>query len=75
MGTRTHELRRNDRNYVVGDLLNLREFDPHVGAYSGRSASAEITSITSAAEPCAVSSEALHPDFCILSIRLTDTKA
>lgn len=74
MGTRTHELRRNDRSYAIGDLLDLREFDPHAQAYSGRTARAEITSITSAAEPCAVSGEALHPDFCILSIRLVDTK-
>lgn len=73
-GTRTHELRRNDRGYAIGDLLNLREFDPHTQAYSGRTERAEITSITSPTEPCAVSGEALHPDFCILSIRLIGTK-
>lgn len=73
MGARTHELRRNDRSYVVGDMVDLREFDPDAQSYSGRIVRAEITSITSVAEPCAVSDEALHPDFCVLSIRLLST--
>lgn len=73
-GTRTHELRRNDRGYAVGDLADLHEFDPHAQTFTGRTARAEITSITSTVEPCAVSGEALHPDFCILSIRLVGTK-
>lgn len=69
-GTRTHELRRNDRNFCVGDTLELREFDPTVNEYSGRTCRVTITSLTSADEPCAVSAEALHQDFCILSVRL-----
>lgn len=74
-GVRTHELRRNDRRFVVGDLLDLREFDPDALTYSGRSVQATITSITSTVEPCAVSDEALNPDFCILSVRLVVDKA
>lgn len=75
MGTRTHELRRNDRGYAIGDVLDLHEFDPHGQTYSGRTVRAEITAITSMDEPCAVSDEALHPDFCILSIRLVAAKS
>ena len=71
-GDRTHELRRNDRGFSVGDLLELREFDPESEHYSGAWCVAEVTSITSSDEPCAVSSEGLHPDFCILSIRVKD---
>ncbi len=73
-GVRTHELRRNDRGYAISDQLDLHEFDPCTRAYSGRTVRVEITSITSVAEPCAVSGEALHPDFCILSVRRTGTK-
>lgn len=75
MGTRTHELRRNDRGYAIGDVLDLREFDPHSQIFSGRTVRAEITAITSMDEPCAVSDEALNPDFCILSIRLVAPKS
>jgi len=33
---KTFELRVNDRNYQVGDLLHLREWDPEVKMYTGR---------------------------------------
>lgn len=71
-GERTHELRRDDRNYEVGDWLHLNEFDPGSGNFTGRSCMVKITSLTSANEPCAVSKEALHGDFCILSVKLVD---
>ncbi len=69
-GRRTHELRRNDRGYAVGDRMLLREFDPRIQQYTGRTATVEITSLTSGENPCAVSDQGLHPDFCILSVRL-----
>jgi hypothetical protein len=73
-GSRTHELRRNDRDFRVGDTLILHEFDPKVNHYTGEQCEVEITSITSFAQPCAVSGEALNPDFCILSIRFTSSE-
>jgi len=73
-GLRTHELRRNDRNFKVGDWMKLQEFDPELSEYTGQRLTAEITSLTSFAQPCAVSGEALNADFCILSIRLVRAK-
>jgi Domain of unknown function (DUF3850) len=72
-GRRTHELRRDDRRYRVGDQLRLREFDPETNSYTGRTCLLAVTSLTSAEEPCAASDEALHPEFCILSIRLLES--
>jgi hypothetical protein len=72
-GTRRHELRRNDRGYEVGDQVVLREWDPTDGRYTGRQATAAITSITSNEHPCAVSDVGLHPDFCILTIEVATT--
>jgi hypothetical protein len=72
---RTHELRRNDRDFTVGDHLLLREYDPATGTYTGHEARAEVTSITSNEVPCAVSDDGLHPDFCILSINVLDVHA
>jgi hypothetical protein len=69
-GQRTHELRRNDRDFRIGDRLLLREFDPEGESYTGSVCEVVITSITSREAPCAVSDEGLHPDFCILSIRV-----
>jgi len=74
-GQRTHDLRRNDRDYKVGDTMILEEFNPTTQAYTGHKCEVEITSITSMSQPCAVSSEALDPAFCILSIRRAKARA
>ena len=70
-GVKLHELRRNDRGYQIGDILLLEEYVPETTQYTGRSFQVRITYVTSPSVPCAVSSEALHSDFCILSIEPT----
>ena len=49
-GTKTFEIRFNDRDYKVGDLLCLREY--HGGAYTGRSITREICYIIDDPEYC-----------------------
>jgi len=71
-GEKRHEIRGLDRDFQVGDLVLLREYDETANEYTGRHAHVEITYVTSASHPCALSSAALHSDFCILSIRLVD---
>jgi hypothetical protein len=66
---KSHELRRNDRGFRVGDLLRLQEYDPKENRYTGRELRVKITYMTSLDLPCALSENALHPDFCILSIK------
>lgn len=41
-GTKTFELRKDDRGFEVGDRLRLREWD---GEYSGRSINCKVTFI------------------------------
>jgi Domain of unknown function (DUF3850) len=68
-GKKRHDLRRAyDRDIRAGDRLRLREFDPGPKRYTGREQIVEVTYITSAEQPCALSERALNPDFCILSI-------
>lgn len=50
-GRKGFELRKNDRDFAVGDLLVLREFEPpsnnyRDGSYTGRSLTAVVTYIT-----------------------------
>jgi hypothetical protein len=66
-----HELRRNDdRDFEVGDLMLLREFDPDHDAYTGRTQLVRITYITSSKFPCALSEGVLADGHCILSVEL-----
>jgi len=46
------EVRKNDRNFRVGDILKLREYDPIGEEYTGRVLNRQITYILD------------HPEFC-----------
>jgi hypothetical protein len=69
-GTRGHELRCNDRGFATGDTLKLHEYDPVTKSFTGATATAKVTSMTSESQPCAVSEVALGPGYCIMSIRV-----
>lgn len=69
-GERLADIRKNDRRYAVGDILELNEFDPVKFVYTGRKMDVEITYIqNSNSNPCAISHEALHKDYVVLSIK------
>lgn len=68
-GRKTHDLRIDDRDYAVGDLLVLNRYDPERGQLTGEQCTVEITYITSRDHPCAFSSAVLSKDYVILSIR------
>ena len=42
-GRKRAEFRRDDRRYAVGDLLDLREWDPEPGHYTGFRLTARVT--------------------------------
>jgi hypothetical protein len=44
-GSKTFELRHNDRDYANGDRLKLREWKPVEEVYTGRLIIADVTSI------------------------------
>jgi hypothetical protein len=50
LGTKTFEIRKDDRNYAVGDTLVLNEFRPGVGEYTGRKIERRINYILPAGE-------------------------
>ncbi len=68
-GAKKHDMRDlKDRNYKVGDILILEEYDPFKGTYTGDAMKMKITYITSRETPCAFSSAALDSNYCILSL-------
>jgi ASC-1-like (ASCH) protein len=46
-GKKTFEIRKNDRNYQVGDVLLLKEWDPNTleGEYTGEEMKVHVTYI------------------------------
>jgi Domain of unknown function (DUF3850) len=46
-GRKTFEVRKDDRDFIVGDYLRLREWDPQTKAYTGREVERKITYIFS----------------------------
>ena len=63
-GIKKFELRKNDRDYHVADILVLKEWEPETG-YTGRGSRAEITYIIT-------ESEFLAPGFAALGIEIIE---
>lgn len=61
---KTFEIRKEDRNFKVGDLIRLHEYDPQSKTYSNRQATRIITHILRDD-----SEFGLMPGYCILSIK------
>lgn len=45
-GRKTFEIRKNDRNYKVGDEVLLREYDPKANKYTDRTLVGVISYVT-----------------------------
>jgi hypothetical protein len=61
-GSKTFEIRKNDRDYKTGDILVLKEYEN--GAYTGREITKEISYILKDAQPYG-----LHEGYCIASLK------
>lgn len=61
-GQKTHEVRKDDRGYSVGDTLKMREWDPDTSKYTGRACRVEVTYISRDAF-------GLPPGLIVMSIR------
>ncbi len=71
LGLKKHEFRVMDRDFQVGDICRVREFEPVSRTYTGRELEYEITYITSAQhQQCAFSPNALHPGMAVLSVKV-----
>ena len=71
-GKKVHDIRdKTERNFRVGDQVELREFDHTTGRYTGRAITADITYITSNDTPCALSSVVLDNRYAVLSLAVT----
>lgn len=75
-GLKTHDFRdMSERDYKVGDILVLQEFDFVKGKYTGDEVEMEITYITDRTTPCAFSSAVLKPGYGVLSIKRYENKS
>jgi len=61
IGSKTFDLRKNDRNYQEGDDVVFEEFRPGIGTYTGRSVRRRITYVLR-------EFDGLMPGYCILAL-------
>lgn len=61
-GSKKFELRRNDREFQVGDTLVMREYDPDAGYYSGRQVLARVDYVLQ------VPGSGLEDGHCVMSL-------
>ena len=64
-GTKTFELRRDDRGFDERDILDLREWDPSEQRYTGRSLEVEVSYVLRNAE-----NFGLRPGFVVLGLNV-----
>jgi ASC-1-like (ASCH) protein len=62
-GLKTFEIRLNDRDYKVGDILILKEFIPETQIYSGRIITCKVSFITDFEQ---------KPNYVVMSIIIID---
>jgi hypothetical protein len=68
-GEKKFDLRNDDRNFQVGDMVLLQEYDGLMREYTGRELLATIAYITrNSSRPCVLSPNALNDNYCILSL-------
>lgn len=68
-GGKRHDFRNVDeRDYKVGDILVLCEYDQATGKFTGREQPCKITYMTDYRTPCAMSSTTLDKGATVLSI-------
>jgi len=46
VGKKTFEIRKNDRDFKVKDILHLQEWDPKTEQYTGQACSFKVTYLT-----------------------------
>ena len=74
-GLKKHDLRnKTERDYNVGDTLILQEYDFITGTYTGDELECRITYITDNRTPCALSSNSLDRDTCVISFEILTYK-
>jgi hypothetical protein len=73
-GRKTFELRRDDRDYLVGDTLELREYDPATDQFLARSCVVFVTYVMRAGRPAYPlddrATEGLREGYVIMGITL-----
>ncbi len=64
-GEKPFELRKNDRGFLTGDELLLREYNPHNQNYTGRTLRRKITYVLKGSE---AEDFGLKPGFCVMGL-------
>ena len=65
-GEKPFELRKNDRGFLAGHELLLREYNPHTQSYTGQTLRRKITYVLQNSE---AEEFGLKPGYCIMALK------
>lgn len=65
-GDQTFDIRKDDRQFEIHDLVVFEEYRHGVGAYTGRQVTAQITAMTSPLLDNSPAAEGLKTGYCVL---------
>lgn len=65
-GEKSFELRKNDRGFLAGHELLLREYNPHTNSYTGQTLRRKITYVLQEKEAEEIG---LKPGYCIMGLK------
>lgn len=68
-GSKRCEIRRNDREFKIGDFIHLREWSKESEAYTARELLVRITDLSPGGQ------FGIDPDFCVMSVVLPHWEA
>lgn len=63
-----YEVRRNDRDFKVGDELFLREYNPSTDTYSGRTCLVKVVHLTNGGDDSSPAANLVFETTCIMGI-------
>lgn len=72
LGDKKFEFRKNDRRFMVGHTLLLREWEPDEALYTGRWIRAKVTYMLSGKSALV---HGIDPDYCVMSIDVVASDA
>lgn len=74
-GDKRFEIRKNDRDFAIGDVLHLKEYDPGLDVVIDRHKFTDRSLLCTVTHIIYGGQFGIDPAFCVMSIQVTDDQS